>query len=243
MTDSILCISQARMTSTRLPGKILKTVYGRSLLDYHTARLLTCDNIDRFVIATTVGKSDDPVAEFCREKNISCVRGSEDDVLARYYQAVQKYPADIIVRVTSDCPLIDPDLVDLVIGYFLDHRDRYDYITLGSGDFPRGLDVEVFSFEALEKAHCHGHESHQREHVTPYIYRPGGEFRCGTYPSPEKSGHHRWCVDTPEDFELVANILTAFEGRHDFSWKDCLFLFDKNPQWRHINSMVRQKNL
>lgn len=243
MTDSVICISQARMTSTRLPGKILKTVCGRTLLDYHVSRLLRSQAIDRFVIATTVNSTDDPVEKFCRDKGISCVRGSEDDVLARYYQAVKEYPADIIVRVTSDCPLIDPVLVDQVISYFLKYQDQYDYVSLGNGHFPRGLGVEVFSFEALEKAYTQGHETHQREHVTPYIYREGSEFRCGTFPSHEKSGHHRWCVDEPADFELVSNILTTFEGRDDFSWRDCLALFDKNPEWLNINSMVRQKTL
>ena len=243
MTDSILCISQARMTSTRLPGKILKTVCGRPLLDYHVSRLLQCRVIGRLVIATTVNATDDPVEKFCHEKNISCVRGSENDVLARYYQAVQAYPADIIVRVTSDCPLIDPVLVDQVITYYLDYRDRYDYVNLHRGDFPRGLDVEVFSFQALEKAYFQGREAHHREHVTPYIYRKESEFRCATFPSQETSGHHRWCVDEPADFELVSHILTAFGGRDDFSWKDCLALFEHHPEWVKINSMVRQKAL
>jgi len=231
------------MTSTRLPGKILKTVCGRTLLDYHVSRLNQSQTIDQLIIATTVNATDDRIGEFCRTRGITCVRGSEDDVLARYFQAATEYPADVIVRVTSDCPLIDPDLVDQVIRYFLKHRDQYDYVSLGSGDFPRGLDVEVFSNAALEKAHSHGHEQHQREHVTPYIYREGSEFRCGSFPAHQKSGHHRWCVDEPSDFDLVSRILNAFEGRDDFSWQDCLALFDKNPQWYEINRLVRQKTL
>lgn len=243
MTDRILCISQARMTSTRLPGKVLKTVCGRTLLDYHVSRIGQSQIIDRLVLATTVNNTDDPLEEFCRIRDISCVRGSEDDVLSRYFKAVEAFPADIIVRVTSDCPLIDPVLLDQVVRFFTRHRDQFDYISLGEGHFPRGLDVEVFSCAALEKAHHLAQESHQREHVTPYIYRPGSEFRCGTLPSTEKSGHHRWCVDEPADFELVSNILTAFGGRDDFSWQDCLALFDKNPQWVKINRKVRQKTL
>ncbi len=231
------------MTSTRLPGKILKTVCGRTLLDYHVSRLLKSRTIDRLIIATTINATDNPVEEFCQTRGVKCTRGSEDDVLDRYFQAVKKYPADIIVRVTSDCPLIDPVLVDQVIRYFIDHRDRLDYVNINSGNYPRGLDVEVFSRTALEKAHSHGMEPHQREHVTPYIYRDGSEFRCGTYPSQENSGHHRWCVDEPADFDLISNILTAFDGRDDFSWQECLALVEKNPDWFTLNSSVRQKTL
>ena len=231
------------MTSSRLPGKILKQVCGRTLLDYHASRLLQSQTIDRLVIATTLNVTDDPVEKFCEMRNIACVRGSEGDVLSRYQQALAAYPADIIVRVTSDCPLIDPVLLDQVINYFLKHQDQYDYVTLGSGDYPRGLDVEVFSRFALETAYLQGHEGHEREHVTPYIYRQGGEFRCGVLPSPERLGHHRWCVDEPADFELVSNILGHFEGRDDFSWRECLLLIDKNPAWFSINSKVRQKTL
>lgn len=229
------------MTSTRLPGKVLKTVCGRTLLDYHASRLLRSQTIGQLVIATTVNPADDRIEQYCRRKDIACVRGSDADVLGRYYLAAKKYPADVIVRVTSDCPLIDPVLVDQVVGYFLNHRDQFDYVNMGAGDYPRGLDVEVFSFAALEKSQIQGQEYHQREHVTPYICRSGSEFRCGTFPSQEKSGHHRWCVDVPEDFDLVANILTAFEGRDDFSWQECLTLVDKNPDWFALNSSVRQK--
>ena len=231
------------MTSTRLPGKILKTVLGRTLLDYHVSRLLKSQTIGRLVIATTINASDNPVKEFCQAKNIDCVRGSEDDVLGRYAQVLTDYPADIVVRVTSDCPLIDPVLLDQVIGYFLENQDQYDYIKLGVGDYPRGLDVEVFSAAALKKTHACGHAPHEREHVTPYIYRMDSEFSCGIFPSDEISGHHRWCVDGPADFALIANILTAFEGRDDFSWRDCLSLVDQNPDWFALNSAVRQKEL
>lgn len=231
------------MTSTRLPGKILKKVCGRTLLDYHTSRLLQSRLIDRLVIATTENHSDDRIADFCQARDIACVRGSESDVLARYFKAVQAFPADIIVRVTSDCPLIDPELMDQVIGYFLDQRECYDYVTLDDKNYPRGLDVEVFSRSALEKAHSDGHHPHEREHVTPYIYQRKSEFRCGVFPSSEKSGHHRWCVDEAADFDLVSRILGAFAGRDDFSWRDCLRLFDKNPEWMGINLNVRQKTL
>ncbi len=231
------------MTSTRLPGKILKEVCGRTLLDYHTSRLLHSRLIDRLVIATTENSSDDRIEDFCQARDIACVRGSESDVLGRYFTAIEKFPAEIIVRVTSDCPLIDPELMDQVIGYFLDHRDRYDYVTLDDKNFPRGLDVEVFTREALTKACHHGQAPHEREHVTPYIYRQNSEFRCGVFPSNEESGHHRWCVDEAADFDLVSRILRAFGGRDDFSWRDCLKLFDENPEWLDINHDIRQKTL
>ncbi|NOZ43216.1 MAG: NTP transferase domain-containing protein [Alphaproteobacteria bacterium] len=243
MTDRIIAISQARMTSSRLPGKILEKVCGRTLLDYHLSRLSRSRLIDRLVVATTVNSADDSIAEFCRSRDVACVRGSEHDVLARYFQVTEKFPADIIVRVTSDCPLIDPDLLDQVVRYFLDHRDHYDYVTLKGEDFPRGLDVEVFSYPALAKAFRYGHLPHEREHVTPYIYRRDSEYRCGYLPSVEKLGHHRWCVDEAADLDLVSRILTAFGGRDDFSWRECLTLLDNNPAWLEINHHVRQKTL
>lgn len=243
MNDTVICISQARMTSSRLPGKILKEVCGRSLLDYHVSRLLKSRHINRIIMATTVNSTDDPIEEYCDAKEINCIRGSEDDVLSRYFQALESCQADIVVRVTSDCPLIDPILVDQVIKYYKDHRNEYDYINLGSGHFPRGLDVEVFSATALKTAYKLGLEPYEREHVTPYIYRPDSEFKCGVFPSQETSGDHRWCVDEPRDFELISNILTAFEGRDDFSWKDCLALFESHPDWFAINRTVKQKIL
>ncbi len=231
------------MTSTRLPAKIMKRVAGRSLLDYHLSRLQRSQTIDQLVVATTSNAADDPIGKFCQDKNIDCVRGPQQDVLARYHQALQEYPADIIVRVTSDCPLIDPDLMDQVIQYYKGHRERYDYITIGAENFPRGLDVEVFSARALEKACLQGHEAHQREHVTPYIYRENSEFNCGIFPSDHRLGHHRWCVDEPEDFDLITKILTAFKGKDDFSWQECLAYFDDNPDWITINGAIKQKAL
>lgn len=247
MADRIICISQARMTSTRLPGKIMKQVLGRTLLDYHVSRILKSRLIDRLVIATTTNAGDDPIEAFARAKNVDYVRGSEHDVLSRFHLAAEKYSenisGDVIVRVTSDCPLIDPALLDQVVGYFLDHRDQYDYVRTGHENYPRGLDVEVFSRAALEKAYSHGNEAHEREHVTPYIYREGSEFRWAIFPSTQKSGDHRWCVDEPADFELVKNILSFFEGRDDFSWQDCLALVEKHPRWYDINSHIHQKTL
>ncbi|VAV86490.1 Spore coat polysaccharide biosynthesis protein spsF [hydrothermal vent metagenome] len=231
------------MTSTRLPGKILKSVCGRSLLDYHVSRLQQSRLIDRLVVATTINLTDDPVEYYCISKKIACVRGSEDDVLSRYALAVQEYSADVIVRVTSDCPLIDPVLLDQVIRYFLDHQDQYDYVTLGEKDYPRGLDVEVFSRNALETAHAEAKASHEREHVTPYIYGEGSPFRCAIFHSRETSGHHRWCVDEPADFDLIAKILTSFAGGDDFSWQECLARVEENPDWFALNSDVEQKTL
>ncbi|MCF8473603.1 MAG: glycosyltransferase family protein [Emcibacter sp.] len=243
MTKPIICVTQARMTSSRLPGKILKEVCGRSLLDYHISRLSHSRLIDKLIVATTINETDNAIEQFCNHRNIACVRGSEDDVLSRYHKALKAYPADIVVRVTSDCPLIDPVLLDNIIQYFLDHRDRYDYITVNDNNFPRGLGAEVFSSNALKTANTLGTEPYQREHVTPYIYRKNSEFRCGIYPSEESSGHHRWCVDEPADFDLISKMITAFDGRDDFTWKECLALFEHNPEWFNINNQVKQKTL
>lgn len=240
---TIVCISQARMTSTRLPGKVLMEVCGKSLLDYHVERLSRSNLIDKLVVATTSNDTDDPIVSYCEKKNIPSFRGSETDVLERFYHCAKLYKADVVVRVTSDCPLIDPVLVDAVIEQYLERSDRVDYVALDDDKFPRGLDVEVFSFAALQAAYEKGQEPYHREHVTPYIYLNQNQFTCEKYTTIEDHSSHRWCVDEPADFELISNILEAFEGRNDFTWQECLTVINKHPQWQEINQQVHQKTL
>ncbi len=172
----IVAIVQARMGSTRLPGKALKDLHGRTMLARVVRRALRSALIDKLVVATTEKKADDVIVSECDSLGISCFRGSEDDVLDRYYQAARAFSADLIVRITSDCPLIDPEIIDRVVQAFLDNCPDYASNTIES-TYPRGLDVEVFAFDALKKAWCEASMDFQHVHVTPYIYLHPDQFR------------------------------------------------------------------
>ncbi|NLX01599.1 MAG: NTP transferase domain-containing protein, partial [Syntrophomonadaceae bacterium] len=163
-------IDQARMTSTRLPGKVMKEVLGKPLLEYQIERLKRTNEADELVIATTTNNTDQPIVEICKRLGVAYYRGSEEDVLSRYYEAATKFGADVVVRVTSDCPLIDPTVVDKVIKHYKDNWDKYDYVsnTL-TRTYPRGMDTEVFSYKVLQEVYYNAQEQPEREHVTPYI--------------------------------------------------------------------------
>ncbi|NEO63206.1 MAG: NTP transferase domain-containing protein, partial [Moorea sp. SIO4G2] len=161
----LVIIVQARMTSTRLPGKVLKQVLGKPLLDYQIERLRRVKLADEIVIATTINQTDEPIVELCNSISIPYFRGSEEDVLARYYGAAVEHQADVVVRVTSDCPLIDPQVIDQVIQFYLDHQGEYDYVSNSlQRTYPRGMDTEVFSFAALDEAFHEASAQPDREH-------------------------------------------------------------------------------
>lgn len=237
-----VAILQARMGSTRLPGKILKPILGKPMLAYQLERLGRCRQLDQFIVATTTNPADDTLAAFCETVSIPVYRGSEQDVLRRYYEAAVNTQADCVVRLTGDCPLIDPSVVDSVILAFQSAEPAVDYAsnTL-ERTFPRGLDVEVFSVEALAKAHRTATESYEREHVTPYIYRHPETFKLLQHRQIKDYSHLRWTVDTPEDFALIEKILTAFYPQNPlFSHTDVLDLLAKHPEWNQINAHVEQ---
>ncbi len=238
-------IVQARMTSTRLPGKVLKQVLGKSLLEYQLERLQRVKLASRIVIATTTNETDQPIVEWCEIQGIACFRGSEHDVLARYHGAASLYQANTVVRVTSDCPLIDPAVIDQVIGHYLAHIADCDYASnCLERTFPRGMDVEVFSRRALDEAFLEAKEIAEREHVTPFIYRHPQRYRLANIIYRENQGQHRWTVDTPEDFELVDKILNAlYPTKPTFTLKDVLDLLRHHPDWADINAHVEQKKL
>lgn len=241
----IIIISQARMTSTRLPGKVLKEVLGKSLLEYHIERLLQVELADKLVIATTTNDTDQPIVELCEKLGVAYYRGSEEDVLSRYYEAAAQFGADVVIRVTSDCPLIDPGVVDKVIGMYIDNRDTYDYVSNAlKRTYPRGLDTEVFSMATLEKAYKEAREQPEREHVTPYVYRHPELFRLANCGGSADYSQHRWTVDTPEDFELIRLILEElYPVNERFTWLDVLELLSKHSEWVEINAGVEQKEV
>ena len=167
----VVAIAQARMTSTRLPGKVMMEVLGRPLLDYHMSRLSQAKLIDRAVLATSIEESDDCIATYCRKAGFACFRGSRDDVLERFVACAREHDADIVVRTTCDCPLIDPELVDRALAAFFDQRGEADYLAPAAGAFPRGFDLEVVPRPHLETAHEETSDPYDREHVTPFSHR------------------------------------------------------------------------
>ena len=204
-------IVQARMGSTRLPGKALKKAGGKPILWYVVERLKQCRGIDKIVVATSTRKKDDVIEKFCEEHKVECFRGSEDDVLERFYQCAEHHSFDVIVRITADCPLIDAETIDKAIELYKD--SKADYVSnVAVRSFPRGLDVEVFSFHALEKAFDEAESGLDREHVTHYIYSKKDRFRIGELRATEKlhRPEMRFCVDTENDFKLVKAIFAEF---------------------------------
>ena len=234
---STAIVVQARMGSSRLPGKVLKDIAGRPMLSYQMERLRRVKRADRIVVATSDKPADDALERFCQKEKIAYVRGSEDDVLARYYAAIERFPADIVVRITADCPLIDPALVDEAIGAY-----EPDYVSnMLEKTYPLGMAVEVFSAQALREAHREAQDPAEREHVTPFIYRHPERYRLKSLTMAPNLSHHRWTVDTPEDFELVSRLLKTLKPH--FTLHDVLALLDKHPDWCAINAHVEQKAL
>lgn len=236
-------ISQARMTSTRLPGKVLKEVLGKSLLAYQIERLYRVNYSDQVIIATSSNDTDDPIEELCVRLGVTCFRGSEEDVLSRFYHAATETQADVVVRVTSDCPLIDPAVVDRVISSYTETVCDYASNTLVRS-YPRGMDTEVFSYRCLAEAHREAKEYFEREHVTPFIYTRPDFYKILGVEANEDNSKYRWTVDTSEDFELINKIIEfVYPLNNRFSMHDCLRAYAEHPCWMEINGHVEQKEL
>ncbi|EMO30082.1 cytidylyltransferase [Leptospira interrogans serovar Bataviae str. HAI135] len=231
----ILGILQARTSSSRLPQKVLMEILNKSMLELQLERESRSKMIDKLVVATSDSKSDDDLENLCKKLNIACVRGSLDDVLDRFYQAAKIYEPQWIVRLTGDCPLVDPFLLDEIIQFTI--SNDYDYGTNAiQATYPDGLDVEVFKFSALEDAWNHATLLSQREHVTSYINRQSDKFKIGHYKSSKDLSHLRWTVDEREDFELVKNIYeNLYPTNPEFTTNDILNYLELNPQWKTHN--------
>ncbi|WP_372399263.1 glycosyltransferase family protein [Azospirillum sp. HJ39] len=252
----VVAISQARMTSTRLPGKVLMPAAGRPLLAHHLERLARTPGLDAVVLATTVNTADDPVAACAEGLGIAVFRGDEADVLGRFAGAAAMAGAELVVRVTADCPLIDPVLVGRLIATFLGGQcddPPLDHLSIDSTRYPRGLDAEIFPRRLLEEAAANAADPAEREHVTPYIYHRPDRFRLGAALAPdapadladlEGLAEQRWCVDEPADYELVRRLLEALlPANPGFGWQDCCKILRDHPDWMDINRSVRQKTL
>jgi spore coat polysaccharide biosynthesis protein SpsF len=237
-----LAVIQARMGSSRLPGKVLMDLGGASALARVVRRLGRSQEITKIVVATTCGLADEGIVSECERLQVSCFRGSEDDVLDRYYQAGRLHSANAIVRITSDCPLIDPKLVDETIRVFRD--EHADYASnVFPRTYPRGLDTEVFTSAALECAWRKADQGYEREHVTPYFYEHPETFRMASLSGAVDHSRYRWTLDTHEDLELLRTIYSRFDGRDDFQWQDVIDLMERDPKLAELNSQVLQKSL
>jgi spore coat polysaccharide biosynthesis protein SpsF len=235
-----VAIIQARMGSTRLPGKVLMNLPGGTVLSHVIERVRNAGRVSETVIATTTAKSDDAIVEECNRLGVPCFRGSEKDVLARYHGAAKQFQADLVVRVTSDCPLFDGSLLDRML-----QRFDADYMsnTLRRR-FPRGLDAEMFTFAALDRAFREASSPHQREHVTPYLYEHPELFHLQSYEEEPDRSQHRWTLDTVEDWKFIEAVFgELYRPNHSFSTADVLNLLQRRPELAKINSAVTQKAL
>ena len=232
----VVGILQARMGSSRLPGKVLINIVGKPMLQLQLERLMRSSQIDKLVVATTVNNLDKPIVDLCTSLKISCFRGSEEDLLDRYYQTARKHKADYIVRLTGDDPLTDPILIDEMIKKI--KKDRFDAITNSiQPTYPEGLDVTVLSFEALARAWTEANLQSQREHVTPYIFDNENIFKIFHQKQIQDFSHLRWTVDYEEDITFIRKIYEAFyKVNKSFSSLDVYKLIEANPSLLSINS-------
>ncbi len=271
-----IAIIQARMSSSRLPGKVLLDLGGKPMLEWVVERTRRAQLVNQVVVASTLDPSDDPIFEFCNQKDYRVGRGSVNDVLDRYYQTAKHFHANVVVRITADCPLIDPGLIDEAVRLLLSDTGaldlrmklsatRFDFVANRlpppwGRTYPIGLDVEVFTFDSLERAWRTAIPKHQREHVTPFLYEgtPIDQLKYSIPNTPYSSAmtpdgqhiallHHtpdygdlRWTVDTPEDLELVRKIVSYFPD-DTFTWKDVLALVQSHSELTRINAQVQHK--
>jgi spore coat polysaccharide biosynthesis protein SpsF len=239
---NVLAITQARTGSTRLPGKIMKIVNGLTLLEIHLLRLLKSKMIEQLVVATTTESQDDTIIELAKTMNVSVFRGSTDNVLERFYYAALSYKPEWVVRITSDCPLIDPDLVDEVISKAIETNNDYYSNTL-SPSYPNGMDVEVFKFSALEQAFLEATLNSDKEHVTPYIYRNStfnnqNLFKADNLSNPENLENVRLTVDEAADFEVIKNIIEQLGIEKD--WKSYSDYYQANKKINSLNVHINR---
>lgn len=233
---NVTAIIQARMSSSRLPSKVLLPLVGKPVLEHVVERIRACKEISRVVVATSTDQTDNAIEQWCQSAAIDCYRGSLNDVLDRYYQAAKLYHADVVVRITADCPAVDPTIVDEVINGFF--QGQYDYYGL-SGEFPDGLDCTVFAFTALERAWREAKLSSEREHVGPYMEKNPELFRTGGMKKFIGLSHHRWTLDEPRDYEFLQAVFARLyrENSH-FLAEDVLSLLEHEPELLGINSDI-----
>ena len=235
MAANVLIILQARTTSTRLPGKVLKEILGRPMMELQLERMRRAGRSDALIVATSDRSSDDAIARLCSSLGVGCFRGSLEDVLDRYRQAAAQYKARHIVRMTADCPVAEPRVMDATIEQHLRQKNDYTCANTESG-WPKGLDVEVMRREILETAWREARMPEEREHVTSFIRQHPEKFRLGHLTAPDNHSHQRWTVDTPEDFSFITRVYeTLYPDNPRFDMKDFLQLISRCPELSGIN--------
>lgn len=233
-------ILQARMKSSRLPGKVLLPVLGRPILSFIIERIRKCQTVDRIVVAIPTSPDCEAIQKVCDAEGVEVFRGSENDVLARVYHCAERFKMDPVARFTADNPVIDPAVADLVIGFYLDHADEFDYVSNNHPPtWPDGCEVEVVRLSALKKAWQEATEPFQREHGTPYIWDQPELFRTGNVARSNGSlfQHMRWTLDRPEDYEFIRRIYEElYPHKPAFAMDDVLELLRHKPDIHRINS-------
>lgn len=224
------------MGSSRLPGKVMADIAGKPMLFHVVSRVRRARKVDLVAVATSTHTSDDVLASYCENEGIPCFRGSEDDVLDRFYQAARHFNADVIVRLSSDCPLHDPDVIDMTVNSLLE--GDADFVSGGlETTFPDGLDTAAFHMATLEKTWREAVLRSDREHVTTYIHHNPELFRRKTVRNTEDLSHHRWTVDEPRDLEFVRQVYVHLGDEH-FGMKDVLQLLNRHPELKRINTGI-----
>jgi spore coat polysaccharide biosynthesis protein SpsF len=234
-------IIQARMSSTRLPGKVLLPIAGKTMLERVTTRVARTRGVGEVVVATTTEPIDDLIVAECRRLSIRFYRGSELDVLDRYHGAARAHAADVVIRVTSDCPLVDPKEIERILESFRTASADYASNAITTG-YLRGLDAEVMTMDSLDRAWREAPPGYHRVHVTPYLYQNPQLFRVLPVPFDRDLSGYRWTVDTEEDLEMV-RALFADLPNDDFGWQEALCVVERRPMLASINGHVRQKQL
>ena len=245
-TQRTIAIIQARMGSTRLPGKVLRMLGRRTVLSHVVSGVRRATGFDGIVVATTDHDTDDAIVSAARDLGVDVFRGSEADVLSRYYLAARESRADAVCRITSDCPLIDSDVLSAMLARFKKpiSSPRPQLVSNARiRTFPRGLDAEFFSMDALTEAHLEAREPYQREHVTPFLYENPLRFPIDDYVYDRDLSHLRLTLDTDEDFELLTRIFTDEQtiDRDAIPLEAVVALLGKHPDWLELNAHIRQK--
>lgn len=234
-------IIQTRMGSTRLPGKVMLGLSGRPVLWHVVDRVKRCTMLDDIIIATTTKKEDNIIEAFCEKEQISIYRGDAQDVLSRYVEAAEQFKVDIIVRITSDCPLYDPTIMQAMLQQF-----DADYMSsrLHSYTFPRGLDTEIVTLDVLKRTQKLATQDYEKEHVTPYIYEHPTAYKLKSFESPENNSHHRWTLDTKEDYAMIKTVYDAlYPTNPAFTTNDVLDYLDHHPEVFELNAHIKQKSM
>ncbi len=238
---SVNAIIQARCGSTRFPNKVFARIDGKPLLWHVVNRLKYATKIDDIIVATTVSEKDDKIEEWCKENNVHCFRGSEENVLNRYYSASEAFPSDYVVRITADDPFKEPKVIDAVITKLIE--EGYDHVTNNlPPSFPEGLDCEAFKKEALDRSEKEAETAFEREHVTQYIYHHPEIFKIGNVSNPKNLSYLRWTVDKDVDFEMVKAVYAHRNPANKgiLLMDEILDILKANPEIEKINSEVER---